>query len=94
MTIDGLVEIALSSDICDMETQPSHGGEQVVTFTRSQYDAIRAILLTLKLADLLEQGRMIRAFPKLVAACHAALSVEGLPTPIRKQIEKAIVVAE
>lgn len=79
------------------ELAPLHGGRDgsvEVSMSHEQWVALRAVLLNLRLVDLLKQQEIIRVHPKLVAACQAALSVEGLPTPVRKQLEKALALAE
>ena len=79
--------------VIGMKAEHSDGWVDV-RMAPEEWDAVRCVLLSLKLADLLEQQKIIQAHPKLVAACHAALSLEGLPTPVRKQLEKALALAE
>lgn len=68
--------------------------EGSIELSQDQWDALRCVLLSLKLSEILGERQKTQAFPKLVAACHAALSVEGLPTPVRKQLERALAIAE
>ena len=44
----------------------------------------------LKLADRLEQQEIMRAHPKLVAACQAVLALDNLPVTVRKTVERAL----
>lgn len=89
---DHLLE--LLEDIPERDLEEYANNTYSLRLSMEEWDALRAVILSLKLADMLKQQRLIRAYPKLVAACHAALSVEGLPTPIRKQLEKAVVIAD
>jgi hypothetical protein len=74
-----------------LDQKPSD--ESLIFVTDEQWKALNLVLTSLKLSILLEQRKMIEAYPKLMAACHAALGGR-LPTPVRKQLEKALVIGD
>lgn len=97
--------IKLTEDIPERDLEEHENGTFSLTLTLDEWDALRAILLSLKLSDLLDQQRMIRAFPKLLNAVKLVLAIEdhpsGNPTETvklgpktRKQLEKAITDSE
>jgi len=64
-----------------------------ILLTPEEYSEACAAISSIKLADMLEQQRAIKILPKLIAACEAALTTP-LPVSIRRQLEKAIVMAK
>jgi hypothetical protein len=88
--------VQVAAEVADIvpEGETRHAGHVTIEMSGEQWDALRCVLLNLKLTDLLGQREIIRAHPKLVSACHAALGVEGLPISVRKQLEKALALAE
>lgn len=97
--------IKLVEDIPERDLEEHANDTYSLRLSMTEWDALRALILSIKLADLLEQQRMVRAFPKLVNAVKLVLAIADhaeqnptetvkLATKTRKQLERALALSD